>query len=450
MVTRMSGLGVGTASDSSETPSTSKSSDAGPIDLASRVRQTGLVSKVALHLDQAWSHSKTSPEGSIDVIDVFSGCGGMSAGFKCVNGVVPAFRIAQGVDIDPIANQSFFANLGVVPSLADVSELAQSDRLVDYVRLNCRPGAPLVLIGCAPCQGFSSHRNAAGLADPRNNLFSDFISIAARIRADAVVVENVPEILTARYWPLVKDARERLEALGYFVNISIHNMAEFGVPQERFRALLVAMRKPFSRLTGCVSRGEFKTVRDALGDLPEVSAGERSAEDDLHYSARHNPSTLAIIRAVPKNGGNRPAGIGPESLRRARERQGKAAFEDVYGRLWWDRPAITVTAYARNPASGRFIHPDQDRGLTIREAALLQGFPRDYRFAGTLDQRFRQIGNAVAPPFSAAVAAHILPALQGHEIAVGEWTPGITAPSGASFSRIIPSLKAGSRKVLGE
>ena len=142
--------------------------------------------------------------------------------------------------------------------------------------------------------------------------------------------------------------------------------------------------------------------------------------------------------------------VGPECLRRAAERNGRAVYEDVYGRLNWDKPAITITAYARNPASGRFIHPEQDRGLTVREAALLQGFPRKYWFAGSLDDKFRQIGNAVPPTFSAYIASFILDALLSRK-RTGQFSPGIVRAVGPSFSRLIPALKAGYRDtVLGE
>jgi DNA (cytosine-5)-methyltransferase 1 len=113
--------------------------------------------------------------------------------------------------------------------------------------------------------------------------------------------------------------------------------------------------------------------------------------------------------------------------------------------LYWDKPAITITAYARNPASGRYVHPEQDRGLSVREVALLQSFPRDYDFAGSLDERFRQIGNAVPPVFAAYLAAHILEQLK-IEIPESESRQGITTPVGPSFARLIPSLKAGYRK----
>lgn len=404
-----------------------------------------LARKLSLAFDRYWRVSRTAPEGPIDVIDMFSGCGGMSAGFQAANGVLPSFRLAMAVDIDPVANSSYAANLGLVPVEQDVSELARTPaRLRKLVAASRRrPGHPLVLIGCAPCQGFSSHRNGAGHEDWRNPLFVDFATVAAHLRPDAVIIENVPEILTDRYWHYVEEARYILTRAGYQTYLGVHNMAEFGVPQERFRALMLALRKPFRAPRGFLPRSRFRTVRHAIGGLPAIRAGERHPADPLHYTARHRESTLEIIRAVPKDGGSRPPGVGPSCLERVRLRQGRGAYEDVYGRLRWDSPAITVTAYARNPASGRFVHPDQDRGLSVREAALLQAFPRDYWLAGTLDERFRQVGNAVPPAFAGFLALTMLGELLAPD-AAHEFTPGIEAPIGPSFSRLIPALKAGS------
>jgi DNA (cytosine-5)-methyltransferase 1 len=209
---------------------------------------------------------------------------------------------------------------------------------------------------------------------------------------------------------------------------------------------MVAMPKPFTAPEGFLGRDEFRTVRHAIGDLPSVKAGERNPNDEMHYSAGHKRSTIETIKAVPKDGGSRPEHIGPECLRRAARKNGRAVYEDVYGRLCWDRPAITITAYARNPASGRYVHPEQDRGLTVREAALLQGFPRNYWFAGSLDQRFRQIGNAVPPAFAIFLAAHLVGELLAQPVEPKEFDRGITEPVGPSFSRLIPALKAGYRR----
>jgi DNA (cytosine-5)-methyltransferase 1 len=394
-------------------------------------------------LDELWATGQSGPTGPIDVIDMFSGCGGMSAGFLAANAVVPAFRPILAVDLDTVANRSYEANLHLTPQCIDIATLAGDRRLLDRTIAASQrdPRHPLVLIGCAPCQGFSSHRNSAGARDSRNSLFVHFAQIAVRLLPDAIVVENVPELLTTRYWSYLRKARTLLEEAGYYVHLGVHNMATFGVGQERFRAVMLAMRKPFHPLTGHMDRPAFRTVRDVIGKLPSIRAGQRLASDPMHYTANHSESTLETIRAVPKDGGSRPAGVGPACLVRAKIKNGRGAYDDVYGRLHWDRPAITMTAYARNPASGRFVHPEQNRGLSVREAALLQGFPTNYWFSGSLDERFRQIGNAVPPLFSTQLALHILGQLLTRE-AEGH-SPGLTEPCGVSFSRLIPALKLG-------
>lgn len=403
--------------------------------------------RAALSLDANWKRASKAPSGRLAVVDMFSGCGGMSAGFKSINGIEPAFTIAAAIDIDDVANKTYEANLGIRPEKADVSELARRPALMNeiFARYVGNKNDNLVLIGCAPCQGFSSHRNEAGQTDPRNTLVVDFARIAARIQPIAIVMENVPELLTDRYWPVVSQTRRILEDAGYFVNLSVHNMAEVGAPQERFRTLMLAMKKPFTPPHGFLSRDEFRTVRQAIGSLPPIAPGQRHPSDPMHYTAGHRPSTVATIRAVPKDGGSRPDHVGPECLRRAKARNGRAVYEDVYGRLFWDKPAITITAYARNPASGRYVHPEQDRGLSVREAALLQSFPADFYFTGTLDERFRQVGNAVPPAFAAFIAAHVLMQLR-QTTPASSFDKGILSPVGRSFSRLIPALKAGYRR----
>ena len=409
-------------------------------------------------------HSRaTAPAETIDVIDMFSGCGGMSAGFKHVNHIadwsVPVFRHVLAIDIDEPANRTYARNVGLEPTNADIHELANTPDLFDELieKSERNPDNPLVLIGCAPCQGFSSHRNSAGADDPRNNLFVDFARIAARLQPDYVIVENVPEILTNRYWSVGRRAREILAEAGYDTHLAAHNMAEFGVQQERFRAVLTGARTVFHGPAPMRRRDDFSTVRDAIADLPPIEAGVKDPSDPMHRTAGHRASTIETIRAVPRDGGSRPAGTGPKSLQALAERQGKSGYEDVYGRLGWDKPAITITAYSRNPASGRYVHPEQNRGLSIREAACLQSFPKDYLFEGTFDQTFRQIGNAVPPVFAAHLAISVLEhhAMSGTNSSSANQpegprkgtATGIMQPIGESFSRLIPALKAGTRRL---
>jgi DNA (cytosine-5)-methyltransferase 1 len=413
-------------------------------------RLTNFSRRAALNLNANWNKGGNTKGGSVPVIDMFSGCGGMSAGFASVNGLMPAFKIAGAIDIDEVANESYERNIRVRPHRISVADLARKPDLLKETIASVLGDNPkdFVLIGCAPCQGFSSHRHEQGNNDPRNSLFLDFAKIAAATRPIAVVVENVPELLTTRYWPLVVEARKTLEAVGYFVNLTVHNMAEFGVPQERFRTLMLAMKHPFESPRGFLTRNQFRTVRQAIGGLPPISPGQHHPSDPMHYTACHKASTIATISAVPRNGGSRPESIGPKCLQRAKERNGRAVYEDVYGRLFWDKPAITITAHARNPASGRYVHPEQNRGLSIREAALLQSFPPNYDFAGSLDERFRQIGNAVPPAFAAFLAAHVLSQLQVNDRCKA-FDTGINQPIGESFSRLIPSLKSGHRTING-
>jgi DNA (cytosine-5)-methyltransferase 1 len=398
----------------------------------------------ALGLDDLWQMDLAP--GPIQFIDVFSGCGGLSIGFTALNSILPAYRPIMAIDVDPIANSTYVQSLGLEPDELDVAEAAADPKaFADLVR--GRDGyddaAPLVVIGGPPCQGFSSHR-AKDATDGRNSLVRSFAEIAIALSPDAIMLENVPELLTDRHWPRLEEALKLFRDAGYMASVSVHNTAEFGVPQERFRAVVMAFRHDAPSPKGLLDRPDFRTVKDAISHLPSIRAGEKTHAGMLHFTATHRSSTIETLRAVPTDGGNRPPHVGPECLRRGAAKQGKPLYEDVYGRLAWDKPAVTITNYARNPASGRYAHPEQDRGLSIREAALLQGFPATYKFVGALDPCFRQIGNAVPPRFSAYLAAHVLGELLT-EKGASEPSPGITAPVGPSFSRLIPSLKAGSR-----
>lgn len=412
---------------------------------APRRRIRALAEVAPEHFTDWWDARGEHPDGLVDVIDFFSGCGGMSAGFAAINGLGPAFRLVAAVDVDTIANRTYEHNLGLSPFAADVHALRSQRGLLSktFAGVERRPDHPLVVIGCAPCQGFSSHRNGIGDSDGRNGLFEDFAALALRLKPDFIVIENVPELCTDRYWPRVMRVREQLQKARYRVHLAVHNMAEFGLPQERFRAVMIAAHQNFDAPGGFVGRDRFRTVRDAIGALPRVGPGVADPGDPLHRSADHRQSTIDMIQSVPRDGGRRRFDSGPAGLLSLQKRQGKPAFEDVYGRLYWDRPAITITHYARNPASGRFVHPEQDRGLTGREAALLQGFPLNYEFLGGFDDRFRQIGNAVPPVVAAHLALVILgslldPPTEGP-------LPGVTAPLAKSVARLIPALKARSK-----
>lgn len=350
---------------------------------------------------KSWKPKKIKPEGAIDVLDFFSGCGGMSLGFAAQ----PQFNIIGGIDINGIALKSFEKNYKTKTLKKDIREIytnGEHQLIKDYFGIKEKRKKPLVIIGCAPCQGFSAHRKKNWHKnDERNTLIGAFTDVVVSFEPDFIVMENVPEILGEKYWQHYQEAREILESRGYKIQQAIFNSATFGVPQARYRAVIVASKTNFSLPPEILLPSEFATVKDAIGDLPKINPGEISKTDSYHRCASHKKSTIETISKVPKNGGSRPKGIGPKCLDKVN------GFYDVYGRLTWEKPSITITQYSRNPASGRFTHPTQNRGLTIREAARIQSFPDGFEFEGSLDECFKQIGEAVPPLLSLAIATQI-------------------------------------------
>ena len=354
-----------------------------------------------------WGHEKSYSDSPVDVVDFFCCAGGMSLGFASLKGI---YRICGGVDINPISLSAYKKNYQVPTIEADIASMyGDIDTIKKIFNISSDNNKPLVLIGCAPCQGFSAHRKVKQERpeDLRNTLIGAFADLAVELNPDFVVMENVPEILTGKYRSHYDEAKNVFQSNGYHVVQKVYNAAGFGVPQARTRAIIVASKYiDFELPEEILSEQNYVTVRDAIGDLPPVAAGQICKSDALHRCSAHRQSTIDVIKAVPHDGGSRPSGIGPKCLEKIK------GFYDVYGRLAWDKPSITITQYARNPASGRFSHPEQDRGLTIREAARLQSFPDGYVWEGSLGEKFKQIGEAVPPLLALAIATQIALKLQ--------------------------------------
>lgn len=385
---------------------------------------------------------------SIQLIDFFCGAGGTSLGFAAINSIIPAFKMLAGCDINTISAETYSHNYGTPLLNEDILKIAYDTTELQKTldKIGYDPKMPAILIGCAPCQGFSSHRKKDWDSedDARNNLIVAFAQVVKYIEPDAIIMENVPEFLSKRYWKYFAEAYRLFTECGYTVKQNIYNAAAFGVPQERFRSIVIGMKKDFSLPMTYYTPENYRTVRDAIGNLPPVKAGVVSPGDYLHKSAAHKKSTIDVIRKVPHDGGNRPAGVGPACLDKVK------GFSDVYGRLWWDKPSITITHYARNPASGRYSHPEQDRGLTAREAALLQSFPYGFQFTGKSDDIYRQIGEAVPPLLSCAIAANVLIELLSTpptEEELAESPQSVIEPVSSSYSSVIAGIKNTRKKV---
>lgn len=350
-------------------------------------------------------------------MDLFSGAGGMSWGFKALERY---FEIVAAVDAEkgkpgrkrsegssPLCNRTYARNIGVAPWNDDLATV-EPKALLDRTGLRCSELD--VLIACAPCTGFSQKNSANHREDDeRNALVRRVAEFVHAFRPRVLVMENVKELLRGRHRHHFAHLQRSLETSGYSVWAGVHDLSDFGLPQRRYRALVVAVRDGEAAPLVLAPAAARTTVRDAIGHLPPVGQGEPHPDDPMHVAPRHTPTVTARIRATPSDGGSWSdvAKTNPELLIPSMIGKRAGSFPDVYGRLWWDQPARTVTRECAHPGNGRYLHPEQHRMLTIREMAIIQGFPPDYEFIGPINARYNQIGDAVPPLVSRRIAGHV-------------------------------------------
>ena len=327
----------------------------------------------------------------LTAIDLFSGCGGLSLGLKR-----GGFRVVAAVEIDPKAQATYGLNHPKVRLYGD--DIRGVDPADVLRAAGLRSGQLDLLAGCPPCQGFSRLRTRnkkTSVTDCRNGLMRDFMRFVKIMNPKTVMLENVPG--------LEKDGRftrmrNELRSLGYGVVVHVLDAADYGVPQRRKRLIMLASRV-HQPAVAAKSRGRI-TVREALR-----GSGARSTTRDLLHALPENrcERVRALIARIPRNGGSR------SDLGRAHQlacHKRSDGFSDIYGRMAWDDVAPTITSGCHNPSKGRFLHPTLNRTITLREAAVLQGFPKSYRFDVTHGKEAiaLMIGNALPPPFIAAHA----------------------------------------------
>lgn len=323
---------------------------------------------------------------SIEAVDLFCGVGGLTYGLAKAGVVVKA-----GYDIDQACEYPYNQNNKATFVSKSVHELTGAEVGRWY-----SPGAIRLLAGCAPCQPFSTLANGRDTTnDEKWGLLGEFARLVREVRPELVTMENVPRVTNhSPYAGFV----QALKDLGYHVDARRLRCADYGVPQERRRFVLVASRLgeieiPPPSKTMC-------TVRDAISNLPSLEAGEVDATDPLHKARRLSPVNLQRIRT------SKPGGTWsdwPEELRApCHKAESGQSFKSVYARMSWDKPSPTITTQCFNFGTGRFGHPEQDRAITLREAAILQSFPRNYQFTRPDETVHfvtigRMIGNAVPP-----------------------------------------------------
>ncbi|MDR5874639.1 DNA cytosine methyltransferase [Vreelandella gomseomensis] len=332
-------------------------------------------------------------------IDFFSGCGGTSLGLLN-SGIQPVL----GIDIDPDACRSYNDNItGSEALCSDIRALEPID-IASYLETN----EPILFCGCAPCQPFSNQNKQFSKDDPRAGLLGEFARFITYWHPQYVLIENVPGMQkSAINGQVFKNFQLMLKREGYYSTFDLIPAANFGVPQTRKRLVLVASKTPDYNLpqpTHGKNRQSFSVVRDWISDLPPLSAGEKDKHDPDHHAAKLSELNLKRISITPEGRGRE---TWPESLQLKCHKSYKG-HTDVYGRLSWEKPASGLTTRCISYSNGRFGHPVQNRGISLREAACLQTFPRDFRFVGNMASRARQIGNAVPPLMSQALARSIL------------------------------------------
>jgi len=338
------------------------------------------------------------------LIDLFCGCGGASIGFRSAG-----FKIKLGVDNDQLALKCYSKHLEVPTLAADIMTVGADDILN---AAGMEGFGPDVVIGCPPCQGFS-RLSRVGEADPRNALVERFAAMVEGLGPKFIAFENVPGLDGKSHF---LEMTSMLSDIGYSLVKREVEMEEYGVPQRRRRLVCVGTndpemaaryRFPLPYYGEGNGRGLPKaTVRGAISDLPTLLAGGSSGIRN-HAAPVHGDLMTRRIAAVAHDGGSRSA-LPKELQYGCHLRNPGAGFRDVLGRMSWDAPSPTITTGCYTPSKGRFVHPDQDRGITMREAARLQTFPDSFIFPEERTLAARMIGNALPPLFAFKLGRSIM------------------------------------------
>lgn len=355
-----------------------------------------------------------------NVLDLFCGCGGMSWGLA-----KKGFNIVAGFDIWEVALKTYQYNHKDAKAVN--LDIADADPIEVLKRIDVDPHSIDVIIGGPPCQGFSKNTPASWrfLEDPRNQLYKAYLRFVKEINPTVVIIENVAEIYNAFDGIVRNEIVDTLKKWGYKVKVKIINMSHYGIPQKRRRCFFFASKKGTPSFPK--ENEEILAGWDAISDLPKVNQGEGydgmpyngKALNDYQRHMRMNSTSLYnhVATVMKATQTARIASIGPgQGLKdMPKELQVKGGYSGAYGRLDYTSVAPTITRWVFHIGSGRFAHPREVRGLTMREAARIQSFSDDFRFLGSRNDQAGQIGNAVPPYFMEQLADNIIDALQGKE-----------------------------------
>jgi DNA (cytosine-5)-methyltransferase 1 len=335
------------------------------------------------------------------VVDIFCGAGGLSHGF-----FQQGFKIAGGVDIDEECRFAFESNNEAPFIRRDVTALTAKEVNALFV-----PNKTRVLVGCAPCQPFSTYNQKND--DPKWKLLGKFGHLVTAVQPDIMSMENVPRLLKFKDGKIFDEFVQRLRDADYNVVWDVLYGPDFGLAQTRSRLVLLASKLGPISLPRPTHKGKHRTVRQEIGKLRELTHGAADHRDLLHRCSKLSPINQKRIAAA------KPGGTWRDWSKNLvadchREDTG-SGYSSVYGRMEWDEPSPTITTQFFGFGNGRFGHPEQDRALSLREGALLQGFPPKYEFVPPGEPvRFKSIGRLIGNAVPVKLAAAIAKAVKEH------------------------------------
>jgi DNA (cytosine-5)-methyltransferase 1 len=341
----------------------------------------------------------------LKAVDFFCGGGGMSCGMQQAG-----IKVLAGIDYELKCKDTYESNINGARFLhEDISELTEQKLAQE---LNIKPNDDnLILIGCSPCQYWSIINTDKKKSKKSKNLLKEFRRFVEYFNPGYVVVENVPGVLRKKRESGLSGFIKWLKENNYKVHFDNHDISEYGVPQSRKRFTLIANRVTESELEPLKSDKPKICVKDVLGvsnGFKKIKAGTKDKTDFLHTVAGLSETNIKRLKKVPKNGGNRLAFANDPKLQLKCFIGRDNSFKDTFGRLWWDKPSPTITTKFFSVSNGRFVHPEENRALSIREGATLQSFPKTYQFKTTsIADTARLIGNAVPPEYARRLALSI-------------------------------------------
>ena len=351
------------------------------------------------------------------IVDLFAGVGGLSYGFSKLD----EFEIIMANEIETDISKAYYLNHPYVNMInCDINDLTE-----EVIREAIGDNVIDVVVGGPPCQSYSTLGKRQ--MDDRANLFMQYKRVLSIIKPRAFVFENVAGILSMDKGKLFKNVQGEFEELGYKLKYKVLNAVDYGVPQQRERVILVGFlsdnRYEYPEPTHGDNLIPYVTLKDAIGDLPVIGSGQTNNEYASDVSnaflefVRKNGTTELTEHSAPKNGDHlirimQALKDGQSKDDLPEEIRPKSGYGNTYAKLWWEKPSTTITRNFACPSSSRCIHPRDSRAMSIREGARLQSFPDDYQFYGADGMKRLEIGNAVPPLLSMAIAKEMLKALE--------------------------------------